>query len=119
MNNERQLSKAQENLLKLPAECFGMIPSTRGIISITAGEMGYKPVTLSEKIISQCDHRGIHVDQLVDEMNAEIGVTKAQREAMQFGAMWGWGIRLANPDMYDEKGVLIRQKVSEGADSEK
>ena len=103
-------SKAQENLLKLPGECLGVLGETGGIIMLTAGESGYKPVKMDD-IRMKCNARNITVEQLVDEMNAEIGVSKAERQAMQFGSLWGWHIPLANPDNYDENGMIIKAKL--------
>ena len=105
-------SRAQENLLKLPAECFGILPTTGGIILITAGEAGYKAIKSDSEIIERCSRRGMTAQQLVDSMNAEIGVTKAQSQAMQFGSMWGWHIPMADPDNYDEEGRIIKENLN-------
>lgn len=41
-----------------------------------------------------------------DELNAQEDVTKAQAEAMYAGSIFGWHVPAADPDNYDENGVL-------------
>ncbi|MBR3381010.1 MAG: hypothetical protein IKG72_13050 [Bacillus sp. (in: Bacteria)] len=43
-----------------------------------------------------------------DEMNDRLGVTKAQRAAMEVGSMLGWDVPGANPDNYDSEGRLLK-----------
>ena len=39
-------------------------------------------------------------------LNADLGVTMAQMEAMMAGSMFGFHVKAANPALYDEKGEL-------------
>ncbi len=43
------------------------------------------------------------------ELNAKIGVTPAQAEAMMIGSMFGWDVPGANPAVYDKNGILDKQ----------
>ena len=46
----------------------------------------------------------VETEATADELNAERGVTPAQREAMRFGSMFGWGSRLATPQAWEAAG---------------
>lgn len=91
-------SLAQSNVAKLPAQCFGIVlgnaPGKRVSI-IKCGESGYystsEPATL--RAMSRAE-----LEVEIDRMNAEDGVTKAQRSAMEHGSMFGWECEGANPD---------------------
>jgi hypothetical protein len=108
---KKLLSDAQANLLKLPAWCFGRLLSDNTIIRINAGETGYRPCN-QDWPQKECKARNITLDQLIDELNAKDGVTKAQRHAMECGSMWGWEKISADPDIYDENGVIIKEKLN-------
>jgi len=111
--SEKNLSTEElANLDKLPDWCFGRNPSTDTIIRIDKGEMGYSPVANQDWPKGMAKEQGISLDAFIDKINHNIGVTPAQRQAMQFGSMWGWHIRLADPDMYDEKGNIIHEKLN-------
>lgn len=77
-------SKAQSNLAKLPEFCFARLPSNDAPIIIEAGARGYR---LAEGSIPE-------------KMNARLGVTPAQVEAMLAGSMFGWDVPGADPDFY-------------------
>lgn len=112
MNEKNLSSEAQANLDKLPDWCFGRNPSTETIIRIDKGEMGYSPVANKDWPIEIASDKDTSLEALIDRINQHKGVTPAQRQAMQFGSMWGWHIRLADPDMYDEKGNIIHEKLN-------
>lgn len=82
----------QTNLL--PEICFGTLQTTGETIIIKLGEKGYYRTE---------DQRP------ADELNEEIGVTKAQRKAMEMGSLFAWDIPAANPLNYDEDGKLKRK----------
>lgn len=42
----------------------------------------------------------VETEATADELNAQHNVTAAQREAMRFGSMFGWGSRLATPEAW-------------------
>jgi len=79
---------------KLPEFCYGTLRSTGEIILLKRGEMGFW---------KSKDQRP------ADELNATLGVTKAQRAAMEMGSMFGWNCTGADPDTYDEEGKPKRK----------
>jgi hypothetical protein len=81
----------------LPETCFGVLESTNELIMITRGQMGYSPQRLENAPWDA---------SVVDIVNEQRGVTKAQRRAMETGSMFGWGVRGANPKTWDENGNL-------------
>lgn len=89
MNNAK---KAEANLAKLPERGYAIHPVTRKIVLIERGESGYRA------ILSGLENL------LVAELNAKIGVSKGQAEAMLTGSMFGWHVPGANPEKYDEDG---------------
>lgn len=78
---------------KLPDHCYSTNQLNGRVIAIKFGESGYYP---------------IETKATADELNAVLGVTKAQVEAMVVGSMFGWDCPGANPDMYDDEGRLKR-----------
>lgn len=83
----------------LPEKCCSYLESTGEIILITKGERGYVP----QGILDQ----NRPPREVVDEINATIGVNRAQEAAMVIGSMFGWGVPGADPKNYNEKGVPI------------
>ena len=71
----------------LPAVCFMVHPISGDAVMIRCGVMGY---TLTEV-------RTDDTAAWVDQANAELGVTEAQREAMFAGSMFGWHLPIADP----------------------
>lgn len=43
-----------------------------------------------------------------DMLNAKLGITAGQYEAMIVGSMFGWHVPAANPDNYDDEGNFKR-----------
>lgn len=43
------------------------------------------------------------------ELNAKLGITAAQYEAMVVGSMFGWHVPAADPNKYDEQGNFKRE----------
>lgn len=83
----------------LPEKCCSYLESTGEIILITKGERGYVP----QGVLDQ----NRPPREVVDEINATIGVNRAQEAAMVIGSMFGWGVPGADPKNYNEKGVPI------------
>ncbi len=86
----------------LPEKCYaGDYDGT--VVLIEYGEKGY----LSTDYAGSDREEG---KAIADKLNAELGVTKAQASAMRAGLMNGWSSRDANPQNYDENGMLKKQK---------
>jgi hypothetical protein len=81
---------------KLPEFCYGVLPTTDEVILIKRGEKGYYPYL----------DGAVKGKDVAKELNNRIGVTPAQAEAMMVGSMFGWDVPGADPDMYDEEGML-------------
>ena len=94
----------------LPDCCFS-INQTKNpltLIIIKKGESGYYRTDYPNAASPEA------AKEWRDEVNARLGVTKAQRAAMEVGSMFGWDVPGANPDCYDENGNIRRSK---GGDS--
>lgn len=89
----------------LPDFCYTILPSNGNLIIIRKGESGYTDVI--DKHNSREKNR-----ELADGHNSEMGISKAQEEAMLAGSMFGWNIKAADPTNYDENGtpIKIRQR---------
>lgn len=93
MSKEMKWKLTAELSAKLPQLCFAMHPVSERPVMIEKGMSGF--------------YQTVHMTKgqaFVDELNADLGVTKAQAEAMLTGSMFGWGVPGADPDRYDEKG---------------
>lgn len=87
----------------LPELCFSTLRTTGQLICIKRGESGYYPSDWDtgdkEKNV-----------ELADELNEEMGVTPAQRRAMEIGSMAGWDVPGADPANYE----IQREEQTEG-----
>lgn len=80
----------------LPEMCFSVLPDTGALICIKRGESGYYPSDWS----TGDKERNI---QIRDDANESMGVTDAQRKAMEAGSMFGWNVPGADPAKYQEQ----------------
>ena len=85
---ERFAPKVAEGL---PELCFSTLASTGQLICIKRGETGYYPSDWD----TGDKERNV---ELADELNENLGVTPAQRQAMEIGSMAGWGVPGADPN---------------------
>ena len=75
--------------------CFSVLPDTGALICIKRGESGYYPSDWN----TNDKERNI---QIRDDANESLGVTDAQRKAMEAGSMFGWTVPGADPANYQE-----------------
>jgi len=90
---ERFAPKVAEGL---PEMCFSVLPDTGQLICIKRGESGYYPSDWS----TRDKERNI---QIADDGNESLGVTPAQRQAMEMGSMFGWDLPGADPKNYEAR----------------
>ena len=79
----------------LPELCFSVLPGTGELICIKRGESGYYP---SDWSTSDAERNR----ELADYNNERLGVTPAQRMAMETGSMHGWSAPGADPKAYEQ-----------------
>lgn len=91
----------------LPEVCFSILPSTGDVIIIKHGESGYYRCEYSTE--DKAFNR-----EFANDRNANLGVSKAQVEAMLAGSMYGWDVSAADPKSYDENGTLLRNTKDRG-----
>ena len=85
------------NFAALPSVCFGTHPTEGALILLKKGETGYWP--------AQGYSAGrMTWDELADHLNGRLGVTRAQRAAMEAGSIFGFHIPAADPARYDDEG---------------
>ena len=91
----------------LPEVCFSILPSTGDVIIIKHGESGYYRCEYSTE--DKAFNR-----EFANDRNANLGVSKAQVEAMIAGSMYGWDVPAADPKSYDVNGTLLRNTKDRG-----
>lgn len=91
----------------LPEVCYSILPSTGDAIIIKHGESGYYRCEYSTE--DKAFNR-----EFANDRNANLGVSKAQVEAMLAGSMYGWDVPAADPKSYDENGTLLRNTKDRG-----
>lgn len=78
----------------IPEMCFSILPGTGELICIKRGESGYYPSDWN----TPDKERNI---EIADDANESLGVTPAQRQAMEVGSMFGWDVPGADPRNYE------------------
>lgn len=91
----------------LPEVCYSILPSTGDVIIIKQGESGYYRCEYSTE--DKAFNR-----EFANDRNANLGVSKAQVEAMLAGSMYGWDVPAADPKSYDVNGTLLRNTKDRG-----
>lgn len=93
----------------LPKVCYGKVPEKKAIVMFERGCNGYHSAYAVTK--------GRTSQKFVDELNNELGVSKAQAAAMQAGATLGWDSPAADPKNYDEQGQPIKPRHRDRGDA--
>lgn len=89
----------------LPEHCYIYLRTENKIGIVKKGESGcYKTDLLESNNLKSHSE----AESFVDELNKKLGVTRAQREAMMAGSMFGWHTPAADPKIYDERGHIKR-----------
>lgn len=91
----------------LPEVCYSILPSSGDVIIIKHGESGYYRCEYSTE--DKAFNR-----EFANDRNANLGVSKAQIEAMLVGSMYGWDVPGADPKSYDVNGTLLRNTKDRG-----
>ena len=82
----------------LPDLCYSISLEASRVIILRRGVDGYYPTDWPP--FSDLQDGGAHVDRL----NGRMGVTPAQRAAMEAGSAFGWDVPAADPSRYDDAG---------------
>ena len=80
----------------LPETCYSVLPGTGALICIKRGEAGYYPSVWDTG--AEWKNR-----EIADRNNKRLGVTQAQRLAMEIGSMCGWDAPGADPKAYERE----------------
>lgn len=88
----------------LPLFCYSLMPSSGELIRIERGCKGYEQVPYRSTGDPAVNRK------TADSRNREMGVTRAQEEAMLAGSLFGWHTKAADPRSYDENGQPKRVK---------
>lgn len=89
----------------LPEHCYVYLLTENRIGIVKKGESGYYKTDLLESNNIKSHNEA---ESFVDELNGKLGVTRAQREAMMAGSMFGWHTPAADPKIYDDHGHIKR-----------
>lgn len=87
----------------LPDQCYTFVEGLNMIAIINKGELGYADA-------KSANGRPIENRAMVDKLNTQLGVTKAQYAAMKQGSRFGFDKPDADPKYYDENGQAIQPK---------
>jgi len=98
-NKETDMTQLEKNLAALPAHCYSILNTTGELIIIKRGETGYFPTE------GYTENEHCTFEQLVVILNNRMGVSPAQRFAMDMGSMFGWDIPGAHPDVHADRVV--------------
>jgi len=85
----------------LPNQCYIFVQSENKIGIINKGEMGYTESKSG-------NDRPSENRAMVNKLNEQLGVSKAQYAAMKVGSMFGWHTPGADPRNYKEDGTPIK-----------
>ncbi len=91
------------NARALPERCYGYMPSEPGeVVLVERGMRGYSP------------YKSTGGRDEAIRLNAAVGVSVQQMEAMVAGSLFGFHVPAANPAIYNADGKVCRTKFSKG-----
>ena len=90
----------------LPEMCYAVHVETGEVIIVKKPETGFYRTDIKT---SGCEES----KQIVDEANRNLGVTKAQAEAMYCGSLFGFHVPGADPKQYDSMGNMLKTSRTE------
>jgi hypothetical protein len=91
------MTQLEKNLAALPVLCYSVLNTTGELIIIKRGVSGYFPT----EGYTQNEH--CTFEQQAAIFNERMGVTPAQRLAMDMGSIFGWDIPGAHPDAHADR----------------
>lgn len=91
------IENIKNNIQKLPTYCYAVHPHTKKPIVLFRGFVGFFETTFDLK------------DTM--EINCFLNITKQQIQAMLIGAMFGFHVRGADPDIYDDDCKVKKEKI--------
>ena len=86
----------------LPERCFSTLGFTGELILINRGESGYYHSVWSTESREENE-------ELAELYNGRLGVTPAQRRAMEVGSMFGWDVPGADPAQYEISAMAMEE----------
>lgn len=87
----------------LPDFCYSVNKVSGEIIILKRGEKGYYKTDIITKGKEESQ-------EIVNEMNEKLGITKEQKAAMYWGSLFGFNTKGADPKNYDKNGKMIIRK---------
>lgn len=89
----------------LPEICYSVSETTKEVIVIKNGEMGYYPVSYPwmDMTLRECE-------DCANTLNDELGILPEERMAMEVGSIFGWDMLGADPQTYLDQAALLSQK---------
>ena len=76
---------------RLPDICYVRVPGNapeRAVVLVKKGESGYRP----SRVQVPASMTQEQITNLVNELNADLGITPQQSECMLVGSMFGWDV---------------------------
>lgn len=92
------------NITKLPEVCYHISGVSGEIVRLYRGVQGYQETDIPFSDMTDAQAQA-------EALNEELGVTKAQAEAMYCGSLFGFHVPAADPDNYDENGMFKQSKL--------
>lgn len=92
----------------LPESCFVYLPTEHAIGLVQKGEEGWYRTDIP------CEPSEADNKALVEKLNGDKKVSKAQAAAMSAGSIFGWCTKAADPASYNEDGILQKKTKDRG-----